>query len=597
MKEFFKMLLASLIALALVLGGLLVGFFIFVAALSSGKEGTVTSGAMLVLNFDRPISDKPSSSDPNQVVMDALGGGGAKTYTLREVTDAIEYAAKDDRIKGIYLTGGVAKKGYLSGWGALREIRQNLVEFRKTGKRIVAWNDSHDESTFYLASVADEILVDPLGISEFNGFAANILFYAKALDKLGIGVQVTRVGKYKSAVEPFILEHISEANREQITKLLNDIWGAFLGDISKSRKLSVADLQQIADAGGLVRGDKMVQMKLADRTASFDQLLDELKQFTGAKADERTFKQVGLEHYLKAIEGKVPHRSGKGKIAVIYAEGDIVDGESRSQVGGNTVARLLRQARLDNDVKAVVLRVNSPGGSATASEVIQRETRLLNKNKPVVVSMGTVAASGGYWISTYGKRIFAEPATLTGSIGVFGMLPNIEKLSQTIGVNSDVVKTGKYADLNNWWRARGPEELDVIQQEVNFIYDAFISKVSEGRKLPAEKVREIAQGRVWSGVEAKNLGLVDELGGLEEAIAYAGKATGLGDNYELVSYQEKRPAVQQFLESLAGEKPDQSEAAVLLQRARILTDQFGKLAQLNDPKGVYARLPFDVETR
>ncbi|HNX20097.1 MAG TPA: signal peptide peptidase SppA [Acidobacteriota bacterium] len=593
MKDFLKMFFAALLALAVVVGGFVAAMFLFVAVVVGGKETPkVAQGSYLVLDLSAPIVDKPSDRSPRDVLQDAAFGGGGRGINLWTLTEAIRRAGDDKRVKGIYLTGTIVRSGWSSGWGALKEIRDNLAAFRAKGKRIVVYSQAYTEESYYLASVADEVVVNPFGGLEFNGFASQPLFYAKAFEKFGVGVQVTRVGKYKSAVEPFILDKMSDANREQIQKLLGDMWDEYLKAVSAARRVPVDQLQRIADTKGMLRGVEMVDAKLADKTAYFDDVLDELRKDTGVTDAAKPFRQITLGEYLKTLSER---RRGKGQVAVLYAEGDIVDGGSRVNVGGDYFARLLRRARQDKDVKAVVLRVNSPGGSASASEVIQREVRLLKREKPVIVSMGTVAASGGYWISAYGDKIFAEPATLTGSIGVFGMLPNFEKLMNNVGVGSDVVKTGKYADLGTVYRAKTPEELALIQGEVDWIYGEFISKVAEGRKLPRAKVEEIAQGRVWSGVEAKALGLVDEMGGLEDAIHYAAQSAKLGDNYSLAIYQVKKNPMEQIITSLGEDGEDQTDGDVSIAApARELLDQARRFSTLNDPRGVYARLPYDL---
>lgn len=596
MKDFVKMFFAALLALAVVVGGVVAAMFFFVAVVVGGKETPkVAPGSYLVLDLSAPIIDKPSDRSPRDVLQDAAFGGPGHGINLWTVTEAIRRAGDDKRVKGIYLTGTIVRSGWSSGWGALKEIRDNLAAFRAKGKRIVVYSQAYTEESYYLASVADEVVVNPFGGLEFNGFASQPLFYAKAFEKFGVGVQVTRVGKYKSAVEPFILDKMSDANREQIQKLLGDMWDEYLKAVSAARRVPVDQLQRIADTKGMLRGVEMVDAKLADKTAYFDDVLDELRKDTGVTDAAKPFRQITLGEYLKTLGER---RRGKGQVAVLYAEGDIVDGGSRTNVGGDYFARLLRRARQDKDVKAVVLRVNSPGGSASASEVIQREVRLLKREKPVIVSMGTVAASGGYWISTYGDKIFAEPTTLTGSIGVFGMLPNFEKLMNNVGVGSDVVKTGKYADLGTVYRAKTPEELALIQGEVDWIYSEFISKVVEGRKLPRAKVEEIAQGRVWSGVEAKALGLVDEMGGLEDAIRCAAQSAKLGDNYSLAIYQVKKNPMEQIITALGEDGEDQTADDVsIVAPARELLDQARRFSTLNDPRGVYARMPYDLNIR
>jgi protease-4 len=399
---------------------------------------------------------------------------------------------------------------------------------------------------------------------------------------------------------------MSPENREQIQKLLDDVWGGVLADIAPSRGTTATKIQLMVDSEGLLRPEKAKEAKLVDRIAYRDEIYDDLKAKTGRAGSKQPFKQITLADYArlskdiadappKGLDDAVA-ASGKGRIAIVYAEGEIVDGEGdNGDVGGSRFSRELRRLRQDDDVKAVVLRVNSPGGSASASETIQREIRLLKKVKPVVVSMGSYAASGGYWIAAYGDRIFAEPTTITGSIGVFGVQFDVKKLSGDFGLSFDAVKTGKFADVISITRPKTDEELAVFQRMVDWIYGEFIGKVAEARKLKRDVVEEIAQGRVWSGTEAKKLGLVDELGGLDAAVAYAAAQAKLGSNYRLVEYprpKELIEAVQDFLEKLT---PNSARAPGLaMQIAQRIESEVKTLRSFNDPQGIYARLPLNL---
>jgi protease-4 len=377
--------------------------------------------------------------------------------------------------------------------------------------------------------------------------------------------------------------------------------------VGKSRKVSPQQLQAIADNQGLLLASEALERGLVDKVGYFDQVLGQLKQLTGEDKEEKTFRQISLTNYTE-VPGKSlgVERNSKNQIAVVYAEGDIVDGQGGiGEVGGDRFARMFRKLRQDEDVKAVVLRVNSPGGSATASEVIQREVRLTHQVKPVVVSMGDYAASGGYWIATDVNRIFAEPNTITGSIGVFGLLLNVQELANNNGITWDVVKTGRYADTQTISRPKSPQELALYQRSVDRIYNLFLSKVASGRKLPQQKVAQIAQGRVWSGMAAKEIGLVDEIGGLDAAIQYAAKLAKLGDDWELQEYPEARTFAERFLGQLAGDVRSTvggDRTSGQLPVPDPLTAEFHKLREeiailqaMNDPRGVYARLPFTLK--
>jgi protease-4 len=558
----------------------------------------------VVFDLSTNITDAPPPID-----FGSLGVAQDDHLQLRTVTRALRAAAKDERIAGVFITGGLRPASYGSGYAALSEVRAGIAAVKAAGKPVLAYLTTATTKDYYLASAASEVAIDPYGVIMMSGLASEPMFYAGAFEKYGVGVQVTRVGKYKSAVEPFTRTSMSPENRDQIQKLLNDIWDGILADIAPSRGSTAAQLQAIVDREGFIRPEQAKDGQLVDRIAYRDEVYDELKAKTGRAGSKQPFKQIGLADYArlskdiadvpaKALEAAVSG-SGKGRVAVVYAEGEIVDGEGDAdEVGGTRFSRELRKLRLDDGVKAVVLRVNSPGGSASASETIQREIRLMKKVKPVVVSMGSYAASGGYWIAAYGDRIFAEPTTITGSIGVFGVQFDVKKLSGDFGLTFDTVKTGKFADLISITRPKSDEELAVFQRMVDWIYGEFIGKVAEARKIKREVVEEIAQGRVWSGAEAKNLELVDELGGLDAAIAYAVAQAKLGPNYRLVEYphpKELFEAVQELIEKIAPNNVRAPGLAVKL--AERIDREVRVLRTFNDPQGVYARLPLNLSLR
>ena len=561
---------------------------------------------MLVFDLSLNITDAQPSSGTSAVLQEALSGEDNNTVTLRTVLDTLEKARRDKRIVGIYLDGSRSSTETEAGFATLKEVRMALERFRAAGKTILAYNMNWGERDYYLSSVANTIFLNPLGALEINGLSAQPVFLAGALEKYGIGVQVIRVGKFKAAVEPFILTKLSPENQQQTQKLLSDVWGEWRAVVGKSRKLSPDQLQAIANNQAVLFAAQARQRGLVDKVAYFDEVLGQLKQLTGPDKESKTFRQISLTKYAD-VSGKSlgVERNSKNQIAVLYAEGNIVDGQgSVGEVGGDRFARILRTLRQDKDVKAVLLRVNSPGGSATASEVIQREMRLTAQVKPVVVSMGNVAASGGYWIVTNAKRIFAEPNTITGSIGVFGLLPNIQKLANNNGITWDVVKTNRYADSQTISRPKSPQELALYQRSVDQIYNLFLSKVAQGRKLPEQKVAEIAQGRVWSGLAAKELGLVDEIGGLDAAIQYAVKQAKLGNDWELQEYPEARTLEERLLgrltrevKSIIGSDRTTGQLAPsdpLTAELHKLREEIAILQAMNDPLGVYARLPFNL---
>jgi protease IV len=603
MKDFLKYTCASL--LGTFLGLLLLGsigfgglvLLIAVAASSSKDSGPqVKDKSVLVLDLSLNITDSKPSRSTSAAIQEVLSDESGDAVTLRTVLDAIDSAKKDPKIVGIYLEGSSDSSS--SGFANLKEVRSALQRFRDAKKPIFAYQMDWNERDYYLGSVANTIAVNPYGSVEINGFSSQAMFLTGALEKYGVGVQVTRVGKYKSAVEPFLLKKMSPENRQQTQKLLGDIWGEYLKTVGPNRKLTVPQLQAVADNGGTLMADEALKSKLVDKVVYFDEIAIELKKLTGTDRENKSFKQISVKNYARVAENNNSTRANqKNQIAVLYAEGEIVDGEGGpTQVGGDRIALEMRKIREDDDVKAVVLRVNSPGGSVTASEVIGREVALTAKKKPVIVSMGNLAASGGYWISMGSSKIFAEANTITGSIGVFGMLFNAEKLAANNGLTWDVVKTARFADINTVSRPKNPQELANIQRIVDRIYDRFITKVADSRKLPKNKVQEIAQGRVWSGTAAKQLGLVDAIGGLEDAVREAAKQAKLGDDWQLEEYPKTRSLEERILEKFSGIhvlKPA-TKLDPLTAEVKKMQDELAVIKSMNDPQGVYVRLPFNL---
>ncbi|MGK7923224.1 MAG: signal peptide peptidase SppA [Trichodesmium sp.] len=605
MKDFFKYTFASLIGsilgISVIFGFGFGGLIFLIISLGSKTKDLgpqVKDKSILVFDLATTIKDTQPISTTGEALQEALSTDEATTITLRKVINAIDVAAQDKKIIGIYIKG--TNTPGATGLANLQEVRQALERFRETGKTIIAYDIDWTEREYFLGSVADNIVINPLGALEFNGLSSQAMFLAGAFEKFGVGVQVTRVGKYKSAVEPFTLEKMSPENRQQTLQLLQDIWGEYLENVATSRGLTTQQLQAIADNQGILMASAALDSKLVDKTAYYDEVFKELKELTGKKENDKNFTQISLNNYArvsKVTETFSGDVKSKNKIAVVYAEGEIVDGVGTPrQIGGERLARELRKLRLDDKVKAIVLRVNSPGGSASASEVIGREVRLTNEQKPVIVSMGNIAASGGYWISMDADQIFAEPTTITGSIGVFGVLFNIQELSNENGITWDVVKIGQFADLNSNSRPKTEAELALIQKMVDSIYERFITNVATGRNLPKQKVAEIAQGRVWSGIYAQQLGLVDEIGGIESAINFAAEKAELGDSWQIEEYPKSRSLEQRIFRSLSG-----VEVGVYPTRLDPLTTEFQKLQEelaslraMNDPYGIYTRLPFNL---
>ncbi|MGL5083277.1 MAG: signal peptide peptidase SppA [Microcoleaceae cyanobacterium] len=604
MKDFLKYTTASLLGnlLALILtltagiGGLI---FLISSAANQKSEPLVKEKSILVLDLSVNITDSETEYTTSQVFQQTLAEAIPSQLQLRTVLKSIDEARQDEQIVGLYIQGASVPSA--SGLANSKEVREALQRFRDSGKPIIAYDTDWTESEYYLGSVANTLAVNPLGSVELNGLSSEIMFLGGAFKKYGVGVQVTRVGKYKSAVEPFLLSKMSPENREQTQKLLNDLWGEFLRTIGKNRNLTPEQLQKIADSQGILISGEALSQKIVDRVAHFDEVATELKKLTEESDNkEKPFRQVSLQSYTKTPEvvkvGQGDSRS-QNKVAVVYAEGNIVDGQGLGgQIGGDRLAKELRNLRFDEDVKAVVLRVNSPGGSATASEVIGREVELLKQKKPVVVSMGNFAASGGYWISMEANEILAEPNTITGSIGVFGLSFDLQAIANKNGVTWDTVKTGRYADLNTNSRPKTPEELKRLQKSVDLIYERFLTQVSESRQIPRAKVEEIAQGRVWSGTQAKSLGLVDNMGGIEAAIASAVKRAELGEDWKLEEYPKVRTLEDRILRGISETRVDSLPKldALSLELIR-LREELELFKILNDPREIYMRLPFNLD--
>ena len=592
-KQVFSSCLGSLLGLTafttLGIGGLIA---LIVGLTSQDTGANVKDKTMLVLDLSKTITDNQKPATLAETLRDE-----PTPLSLRQVIRGVEAAEKDSRIVGIFLRGQSVEGG--NGYATLTEVRKALEKFHRSGKKIIAYDLDWSEKEYYLASVADTIALNPMGILEFNGLSTQSLFLAGAFDKYGVGVQVVRVGSYKGAVEPYTRQNYSQENREQTQVLLNDIWRNFLNTVAKSRQQEPQKLQAIADQKGVLTPTIAKESNLIDQVAYFDEVVADIRKLTGQEKEKndgkQSFRQMSLEAYSELQKDK--KNSGE-KIAVLYAEGEIVDGlGDKGEIGSDRYGRELRKLRENNDIKAVVLRINSPGGSASASDVILREIYLLNQKKPVTISMGNVAASGGYWIATGGRKIFAEETTITGSIGVFGLLFNIQEIANKNGLQWDTVKTGKLADFGTNTRPQTPEELKIYQGFVNQIYDLFIARVANARKLPPEKVKSIAQGRVWSGGRAKSLGLVDQIGGLEAAIAYTAEAAKLGKDWQVVEYPEPKTLETELILRFLKTQILTSSKDPLAAQWLTFKKELEKLGNFNDPQGIYTILPFTLDIK
>jgi len=599
LKQTLASLLGSLLGLTIFSGVSTLGFLLLLIAIASSQNSSPTVKDKSVLVFDLSMKITDNEPESSQLVEKTFTGVQENSITLRKVVETLDKAEHDPKIVGIYIDGNNTNSTV--GYASLKEIRQALEKFRKTGKKIIAYSSDWSKREYYLSSVANQIVVNPMGTMEINGLSSQPMFLAGAFKKYGIGVQIVRVGKFKGAVEPLILDKLSPENREQTQKLLDDVWGEWQKSVGTSRNILPQKLHAIANSQGILEATVAKSNGLVDMIAYEDQVFTDLKKLTGKNEKDKTFTKISLGDYAE-----VPGKSSKSdnKIAIVYAEGEIVNGSGdQGTIGSDEFAKMFSKIRQNDQIKAVVLRINSPGGSATAAEVMQREIKLTHQVKPVIVSMGDMAASGGYWIASDSHRIFAQSNTITGSIGVFGVLFNGQKLGNNNGITWDTVKTSQYADQQTISRPKSPQELAVYQRSVDRIYNLFLEKVSQGRKLPTAKVAEIAQGRVWSGIAAKQIGLVDEIGGLNVAIEYAAKQAKLGTNWELEEY----PQVGTYMERLLGKKLDEVKAKLGIEKAEIknhnlLIKELAKFQQeintlqtMNDPQGIYTRLPINFK--
>ncbi|MBL1208815.1 signal peptide peptidase SppA [Geminocystis sp. GBBB08] len=587
MKQFFKQTFASFVGslagiflfFALSGGGLLI---FILALLLSNNTPKIDNQSVLVFNLNSQINDYQSETN-----LSSLLSSENNSLTLREVTTAINKAAKDDRISALYLDG--SRGNITAGYATLTEIKNALENFKASGKQIIAYNISQGEQDYFLTSIADEINLNPIGALEMNGFASSQLFFASALQKYGIGVQVIRVGKFKSAVEPFTLDNYSRESEDQTFELLADLWDSYVENVSKNRSLKTGEINNIADNKGILQAKEAQNLKLVDKLSYQDEIITELQEITNTK-NEDSFRQVTIQNYLVAN----PAEENNNQIAILYLEGSIVDGEGKiGEVGSQRFVTEIRKIRQDKNIKGVIARINSPGGSAVASELILRELQLMAKEKPLVISMGDVTASGGYWIATAGERIFASNNTITGSIGVFGLLFNVEKIAKDNGIHNGVIKTNKFANIGNGFSAKNEAELDIFQQNVENIYELFLERVSKARNLPISKVAEIAQGRVWSGKSALKIGLVDEIGGLDKSLEYLNEKLQLNNNYQIVSFPEQRTWEVELLNRLSSSQINNN----LSDKEKLATIIWDLNTELNlkeiiqNPNQIYTILP------
>lgn len=590
------MFFASLLALTFAAVGMFLFFLVLFSVIGSMSQpvANVKDGSVLVFDMSASVQDRPVGMTRDAFVDQLVSDQTMPTYSLNSLTRGIRAAADDDRIDGLLLTGSFMVENFSSGFAALKEVREAVEEFKKSGKPVSAYLVYPTSRDMYVASVADTIYMNPEGVVSDSGMAMSYPYLGGFMKKYGIGVQVTRAGEYKAAAESFVLEGMSDPAREANKAVLEDFWAEYLEVLSDGTGVAPEVYEGKLNELGMLTAHDAVELGLIDELVYLNELIEEMQGVSGVDRESKSFNQTLMGQYL--ADKVKPEYSSDGYVAVIYAEGSIVHGEGKDgQVGGSSLSRIIRQARQDQKVKAIVLRVNSPGGSALASEVIQHELRLAKEKMPVVVSMGNLAASGGYWISAYGDRIFAQPNTLTGSIGVIGVLFNYEELASEHGVNFDSVKTTEHADIMGNYRAKTEEEMDLIQRQVDIIYESFLQKVADGRDMEVGEVRAIAGGRIWSGVDAIEIGLVDELGDLEDAIAYAGNEAGMGDKPTIKEMPEPTNFLDELLGRTAQKQADARVNAALQPLVEVYRELSGLTEKYNDPKGVYAILPYEVK--
>lgn len=588
MKQFFKFFFASVLGTfvtAIILFFILMGIFMSVLSYSEKETVDVKLNSILKIQLNEPIMDRtPVNPFANTTIFNLetdIPPG------LNDILKNIKKAKNDKRIKGIlldlsYISAGIA---------TIEEIRDALIDFKTSGKFVLSYAEFYSQTAYYLGSVADEIYLNPAGMILFKGINAEIIFFKGLLDKLGIEAQIFRSGKFKSAVEPLRRKNMSDANREQLTMLFNSIWNRLLIDISKSRNISIYDLNLIANNLDLLDAENATKNNFVDELIYKDQLFEKINNKLG-KAADKSINTVTLSDYTYAKDNSEKGNLSRDQIAVIYAEGELVMGNGEDiEIGAARFSKAIRKARTDNYVKAIVLRVNSPGGNLIASEIVRREVELAAKEKPLVVSMGNLAASGGYWISCNADKIVADETTITGSIGVYGIFPNIKEfLNEWLGITSDKVLTNDNADFLSMNKPLTDYQATVIQEKINKEYQNFIQLVAQGRNLSVTQVDSIAQGRVWSGLDAMRIGLIDEFGGLTKAIETAAGLANIS-SYRLRELPIQKDPIQELISSLFGQAKNSAIKSELGNSFKYY-EYVKKLSNIN---GIQARMPYFLE--
>ena len=580
--KFLRNVLATLTALVVFFGIGFVLFFSVVAVIGVDDEVVIKENSILRLKLNKPIIEIEGEEDLLVELLDF--GRGKSSIGAVQLKKAIANATKDDKIKGIYLETPYLMAGYSN----VEEIRDALLAFKESGKFIVAYADFYSEGAYYLVSVADKVYLHPQGDLEFNGLNINTSFYKGTFEKLQIEPQIFRVGDFKSAVEPFMREDMSAPNRLQLSSVLGSLNENLLHNIADSRSIDLPTLTSISNEMKIRKAQDAMALKLIDGSLYYDEVLQELMDRVAVEK-EKDLRFVSYKKYSKA---KSNYKKSSNEVAVIIAEGDIVreDDKQGQNIGGKRFSSIIRKARLNDKVKAIVLRINSPGGDFVASDMLWREIKLAAAEKPVIASMSDYAASGGYYMAMACNTIVAQPMTITGSIGIFGILFNVEGfLKQKLGITHDIVKTGEYSDIITVTRPLSNREKEIIQQKTNEGYDTFITKAAEGRNMAKEDLLKIASGRVWTGEQALDNGLVDVLGGLEDAIAIAVDKAQIAEDYKLRYYPKYKPLIERLLN-----QDYDFRAQVMEEELGDSYRYFKEINRLKNYQGIQARMPYDI---
>jgi protease-4 len=591
MKDFFKIVLAS--ALGFVIATILLSIISMILFFSMASSMTaafnsdqyvVQDNSILNLRLSGVIQERISVDDPFSDIMPR----DESVMGLDEITSAIRKARNDNKIKGIYIDSRI----FSASPATLSEIRQELLRFKESGKFIVAYADNYTQAGYYLASVADKVAINPQGSLDIHGLASIPMFFKEALQKMGIEVQVFKVGTYKSAVEPFTSTEMSPANREQVTSYLNDLWSFMAKDMTESRKLKISELDSIANQmPALKDADYLLQTKLVDTLLYETEMKNYVRSLLDLDVDAKI--PAATVEEMSKVKSSAAQKKSDNQIALLYAFGDIVSGNGATNIQDKFMVSEIEKLRKDDKIKAVVFRVNSGGGSAYASEQIWKAITDLKKEKPVVVSMGDMAASGGYYISCNASKIIAQPTTITGSIGIFGMFPNFKGTSEKLGLDFDAVKTHRFSDFGNITRPMDDSEKSMLQAYIDRGYDTFLTRCAEGRNIPKDTLEKYAEGRVWTGNQALKIGLVDKLGNILTAIETAAELAELGEDYLVYEYPKKRTFIEEFL----NRGKEDLAAKTLKEYLGESYNLFMTIKNMKDEDFIQARIPYDLNIR